>query len=358
MWRSKKRERAAESVVGADEWEGGWAHQPSTGAVANTSWLLRNVAWLLLFSGPFLGGAALLSEVLPAAYAAPVTQPRPATSTRSADAVGPSGFADLYVDAFVAAGQGSEQQLAGFYPAAAQLTLSGKPGAEHATDTAAVRVQQVSSGYWAVTVATQVTGSGTPAAGGSASTAASAGSVTAPAGTGLRYFQVPVRASGSGFVAAALPAEVSAPAASGSSAPLAYGQANPPVTGDPATGTLSEFLNAYLTGNGDLTRDLSPGTVIAPVTPAPYARVSVTQVAQAGGSGDASANSTTVPADGTRRQLLVDVDATDSSVAVRPLTYAVELKARAGRWEVDQLQAAPLLSSDQTAGTSMNGAGQ
>jgi hypothetical protein len=322
------------------EWDTvGW-RSSSGGASATTSKVVRAVMWGLLFSGPFLGGAALLSQAIPpAGAAAPVTPQH--TVTGEADQVGPAGWADLYVDAYVAAGQGSEQQLAVYYPAAAQLTLSGTPGAQHAVASAPVRVQRISAGYWSVTVGVQVASS----------------QVNSP--SVLRYFQVPVHAAGSGFVATALPAAVAAPAIAGASPQLAYGQASPASSSDPATATLSEFLSAYLTGNGDLTRDLSPGTVISPVTPAPYTGVSVSQVSQIGGSdnGDAAASSA-VPADGTRRQVLADVEATDSSGVQHPLTYAIELKARAGRWEVDQLQSAPLLASGQQAATSSNGAAQ
>lgn len=329
MTRRRGRE---EPVVGVDEWdEAGWARSVSTGAIANGAWLARKAAWLLVFSGPLLGGAALLASMVPAADASPRTAPVRPAATAAADAVGPAGFADLYVEAYVAAGHGSEQQLAAYFPAAAQLTFSGTPGAQHASGTAAVRVQQVASGYWSVTVATQVTGSGTP---GTAS------------GSGLRYFEVAVRGSGEAFTAAALPAEVSAPSG-GTAVSLGYGDPQPVAGGDPAAQTVQEFLSGYLAGDGDLTRDLSPGTVIAPVQPAPYSQVSIAQIAQAGAGSDEGdeESSRAVPADGTVRQLLVDVSATDRAGVVRPLTYAIELRARAGRWEVQRLQSAPLLAS-------------
>ncbi|GAA1923639.1 conjugal transfer protein [Streptantibioticus ferralitis] len=324
-----------EAACAADEWDVGvWRVGASTGAVAQAAGLARRFAWLLLFSGPFLGGAALLSQAMAPAHAVEQGTAAQRPVAAPGDQVGPAGWADLYVDAYVAAGQGGEQQLAAYYPAAAQLRLSGTPGAQHAVATDAVHVQQVGAGYWAVTVAVQVADLGKDSGGPSQ----------------LRYFQVPVRSAGKGFVAAALPAAVSAPG--GGAAPtLAYGQSKPATSSDPATATVSEFLSAYLTGNGDLTRDLSPGTVISPISPAPYASVSVTDIAQVGGGQDGS-SSTAVPADGTRRQVLVDVEASDTSGVARPLTYAIELRARAGRWEVDQLQSAPRLAGNGPATTS------
>ncbi|MFJ3699641.1 conjugal transfer protein [Streptomyces sp. NPDC090052] len=325
--------------------EGGWA-TASVGAVANTTAVIRWGAWALLVSGPLLGLFALASQPTVAAAPHQVEQ----HSHRFGDGqAGPAGFAALYVTAYVAAGQGTESSLSPFFPDTRDLSLSAKPGSQKAQQVDAVRVQEVSAGYWSVTVAARI-----PAA----ADAKKPGSETdsggqAAGGDGvLRYFQVPVRAAASGaLVAAALPAEVSAPDA-GAPPELDYGLAAPAQSSDAAVQTLQAFLSSYLTGGSDLDRFLSPRTVLSPVSPAPYTRVQITQLAERSTDepGSSWPDGKALP-DGARRQLLVTADATGPDGQARPLTYAISLKARAGRWEISSLDAAPgLKTAAATAG--------
>lgn len=55
-----------------------------------------------------------------------------------------------------------------------------------------------------------------------------------------------------------------------------------------------------------------------------------------------------MPADGSKRRLLVTVDATDSDGNTFPLAYALTLQARAGRWEIAALDDAPALGPSST----------
>ncbi|MFF3460529.1 conjugal transfer protein [Streptomyces sp. NPDC002730] len=323
----------------------GWV-TVSTGAAANLTAVLRWTAWALLIAGPVVGIAAWLRP--PAAAGAVPPTPRASVVVR--DAAGPAGFAELYVSAYVQAGKGSEASLQPYFPNIRDLTLEATPGAQRAERLAAVRVKEVSPGYWSVTVAARISA-------GSAQASKAKGSTTgAPEGAGavdarevLRYFQVPVTSagSGSGYVAAALPAEVASPNA-GEAAPLDYGTPVPADIRDRAAAAVNEFLAAYLTGTGELDRYLSPGTDITQVSPAPYAQVKVTQLAERGGDFRANAPVT----EGARRELLVDAGATDSGGQVRPLTYALQLKARDGRWEIAALDAAPALSTTTSKGNS------
>ncbi|MEU1628190.1 conjugal transfer protein [Streptomyces sp. NPDC020096] len=346
-WHSKvpgQDQWLGEDVVGADEWDAGWATAASTGAVANWSLILRWAAWFLLVADLVLGALALVAPSSAATPPVRVVQ-RGSDGTESA---GPSGFAQLFVAAYVSAGQGSQSALAAFYPGADGVELTGKPGTWHAEQLATVRMSTVAPGYWSVVVAARVTGPGPSASPSDSSTTDSSGpDGAAPGSAGaLRYFQVAVRSSDSaghgGLVAVALPAEVSAPGQAQPPA-LNYGPSHPAQSSDPAVQTLQGFLAAYLTGSEGLDRYLSPGTTLAPVTPAPYTAVQISQIAGPDGSdGD---QSQTVPRDGTRRHLLVDVAATAPGGVTRPLTYAVELAARAGRWEVASLEAAPQLAT-------------
>ncbi|MET7344598.1 conjugal transfer protein [Streptomyces sp. NPDC005547] len=314
---------------------GGW-ELGSLGAAANSVTVLRRTLWALLVAGPVLGVWALLSRPVPVAPVAPVRQEQPAVG----ESAGPGGFAELFVSAYLTAGEGTEGSLAPFLPTARDVTLTAAPGAQRAQEVAAVKVRQVSAGYWSVTVAARVTLGATDTKA-KAEKAQESGSVP---GSVLRYFQVPVRASGGGaLAAAALPAEVAAPL-SGEAPSLAYGQSVPVPGSDPAGQTLSGFFAAYLAGSGQLDRYLSLGTALSAISPAPYTRVEVAQVAERG-TNDPGAQQG-VPADGARRELLVQVVATDAAGQPRPLAYAIAIAARDGRWEIASVEGAPVLSKD------------
>ncbi|MFB8085078.1 conjugal transfer protein [Streptomyces sp. NPDC055992] len=315
---------------------GGW-ELGSLGAAANTVTVLRRTAWGLLVASPILSVWVLLSRPAPVAPVAPVRQEQLATGQPA----GPGGFAELFVSAYLAAGEGTEDSLAPFLPTARDVTLTAAPGAQRAQEVAAVKVREVSAGYWSVTVAARIAPTGATGTKAKAEKAQESGSAT---GSVLRYFQVAVRSgAGGALAAAALPAEVAAPM-SGQAPGLAYGQSVPLPAADPAGQTLSGFFAAYLARSGQLDRYLSPGTALSAISPAPYTRVEVAQVAETG-TNDPGAQQG-VPADGARRELLVQVAATDAAGQQRPLAYAIAITARDGRWEIASVEGAPVLSKD------------
>ncbi|MEV8457574.1 conjugal transfer protein [Streptomyces sp. NPDC052095] len=328
----KRREEHAEDVLPAGA--GGWS-LGSLGAAANTVTVLRRTAWALLVAGPVLAGWALVSRPAVAPAAAPVRQEQPVAG----QSAGPGGFAELFVSAYLAAGAGTEESLAPFLPSARDVSLTADPGVQRAQEVAAVKVRFVSSGYWSVTVAARVA----PAAAADRKREPGPDEVGTGAGPALRYFQVPVRAgTGGALAAAALPAEVGAPL-SGDAPVLAYGQSVPVRSADPAGQTLAGFFAAYLAGSGELDRYLSPGTALSAVSPAPYTQVEVARLAEVGTNDPGSAGPRS---DGARRQLLVDITVSDSGGQKRPLTYAITITARDGRWEIASVEGAPVLSND------------
>lgn len=333
---------------GGEAMDTGWATtQMSTGAIANWTALVRWSAWGLLLTGPLLGGWALTSTTQPVTVPARAEAPR--AQPASSDAVAPAGFAEVYVAAYVKAGDSDAdaEELAALYPAARSMSWAAQgKSQEHAESASAVGVRQVSAGYWSVTVAARITGSG-----------------KGPDDGRVRYFQVPVRATAgskgaaAGWTATALPAEVAAPTASKGAAPeLSYGAAHAPLASDPAVRTVQDFLAAYLTGRGELDRYLSPGTTLHAVRPAPYTAVSVTQIAEHG-QGPAEGAEAQAPPDGVQRRLLVDVVGDGKRTSGRPMTYAIELRARDGRWEVAALEAAPALATPDNSSNSQEGHG-
>ncbi|WP_331757319.1 conjugal transfer protein [Streptomyces albidoflavus] len=315
---------------------GGWV-TVSSGALANLSTMLRWGAWLLLVLGVLLSTTAHLRL---SAEAPRTAQPPAKATPASGEAVGPGGFAVLYVAAYLEAGRGTEAALARYFPNMRNIRLEAKAGAQHAEQLAAVQVEHVSTGYWSVTVAGRVTAapSATEERG---EEQAKDKDEPDQAGT-LRYFQVPVRtaADTDGYVATALPAEVGAPE-TGDGVELDYGSPVPGDAKDETAATTARFFSAYLAGAGELDRYLAPRTALRPVSPAPYTQVEVAQLAELGG--DYRRN---LPAsDGTRRQLLVDLWAAAPDRQLRPLTYALTLTARDGRWEIAALNAAPALAT-------------
>lgn len=317
---------------------GGWA-LGSLGAAANAVTVVRRAAWVLLLAGPALGAWALLSQ--PEVVVSRAVPERGAVAAADTSASGPGGFAELFVHAYLEAGEGTEGSLEGFLPGAESVVVLAGPGSQVVEQVAAVRVRAVSDGYWAVTVAARVRLVKSAAVKPAVQEGADAGAGVAV----LRYFRVPVRSGPAGALAAvSLPAEVGAPPA-GKAPALGYGQGVEPSQADAGVRTLGGFFSSYLAGEGELDRYMSPGSALASVVPVPYASVALVRIAEYGTNAPGAAFSEGAEiADGTRRRLLVDVAAVDPVGVERPLTYAVAMKARDGRWEVEAVEAAPLLA--------------
>lgn len=311
----------------------GWFTTPSTGGMAVAVRVVRwgALGWLVL--GTPLSLFALASSP----HATSVPQVDASRGERGGGDAGPAGFAALYVQTYVSAlsSKDGERELAAFLPEAGPSVMGAGEGVVvRAESTAAVRVESVSARYWSVTVAARIVEEG-PAGGGSKASSDEDGVV------GLRYFQVPVReVAGGDLVAVSLPAEVAGPG--GQEAPvLAYGQAREVVRSAALTRTLDAVLAAYVAGKGELAPYLSPGAEMEAISPAPYTRVASTRVAEVGTADPLEARSQ--PQDGERRRLLVEAEATSASGVGWPLSYAIELQARDGRWEVAALAPAPVL---------------
>lgn len=270
--------------------------------------------WCLVACGPL----ALLAAAVPHGAQRETSTASQASSMLSA--IGPGGFAQLYVAAYLRSGG---TNVNAFFPDAPVAPAQGsQTGSRQVASTTVTAVTQVSPGYWSVTVA--------------------ADEPTAPGkDAGLHYFEVPVATSGSGhdYVATALPAEIAAPAVPAE--PQAGYDTTTPVTSGPLSAAVNQFLSAYLTGSGNLSRYLSPGTALATPSPAPYAGIqAVTIYQQAGKSAGLGANAKTTTA-----KVLAEVQATDPTGQQWPLTYALTLTTVAGQWDVSALDPAPALAT-------------
>lgn len=155
-----------------------------------------------------------------------------------------------------------------------------------------------------------------------------------------RYFEVPVDTSGGQLSALGLPAPKSGPAAKPVQGGLGY--TNQLTMSDPASETVNLLLTAYLTGQGSTSSYLTPGVQISPISPAPYTQLTpVTQYADTPPS--------EAPADGEAVHVQANVALQNGNSQAVTATYWVHLTARAGRWEVTDLEAAASVAAPSSS---------
>ncbi len=271
--------------------------------------LSRIAVWTVIAAGPVALCIAVTSAPTTVRAA---TAARPTTVHSAAAAPDPAGYAQLFISAWLRSS--SDEATSG----PARLAQSMAPGVDLPdTDADAqaepwgvtvVRTARRGGGAWSVTVAAQ------------------------DADGSVRYYTVPVAADsrGASFTVTGAPGVVAAPArARVPKSP--YGVSVP----DGAlSGAVKQFLAAYLSGAGEVDRYLAPGLALAPVSPAPYAALSVQQVLAVEGSAAGEG----VPAGGTTVHVVARVEARDGD-GRWPLAYELTLRARSGRWEVAAVEA-------------------
>ena len=101
--------------------------------------------------------------------------------------------------------------------------------------------------------------------------------------------------------------------------------------------TVADFMTAYLTGTGDVTRYVSPSTTIKAITPAYWTGAAVRSLA----SSEEVPEGT--PTAGQSAQVLVDVNLTRENTT-KPAQYVLDLTVRDGRWEISSLNPTPALT--------------
>lgn len=151
-----------------------------------------------------------------------------------------------------------------------------------------------------------------------------------------RAFEVTVSIDGGALAAVGLPAPVALPA-SAEAPSTGYSEAVGAESG-PAQ-AVRDFLNAYLAGAGDLTRYVTPGVSLAPVTPAPYDAVELVSI-------DAASAVPADVVDGDDLAVTAQVRLTTTDGEPTLSTYTFTLTARADRWEVSALNPTPVLSAN------------
>ncbi|MDZ5146356.1 conjugal transfer protein [Microbacterium testaceum] len=158
-----------------------------------------------------------------------------------------------------------------------------------------------------------------------------------------RYFEVTVSTVGGKLSALGLPAPKAGPDVQPTQKGLGF--SNQMLTSSPAAETADLFLTAYLTGQGSTSSYLTPGVNIAPISPAPYR--SLTPV-----SLYADRTPAATPTDGDLLHVQVTVALANGNGQSVTATYWVHLTARAGRWEVTDLEANSSVDSASNSPTS------
>ncbi|MGW5464638.1 conjugal transfer protein [Streptomyces sp. NPDC003996] len=270
--------------------------------------LSRLAVWTAIAAGPVALAVAVASTPTTVQAAAPGKS----TAVRTAAAVAdPGGYAQLFVSAWLRSSAddatSAQARLAQSMAPDVELPHPATGAQSRPLSVTAVRSAQRGGGAWSVTVAAQY------------------------ADGRLRYYTVPVVAdrAGASFTVTGAPGVVAGPARA-EAATSPYRVSVP--DGD-LSSAVGEFLAAYLTGAGEVSRYLAPGVSLAPISPAPYTAVLVQQVSAV----DQAAAAEHVPADGTKVRVLARVKARDAG-GRWPLAYELVLKARSSRWEVAGLE--------------------
>lgn len=273
----------------------------------------RWVAWLVVLASPLLTIAGLV-----------VLQPAGAPSMRDDGAPAPSatpaGWAEMYVRAWLTASRDDPAGLEAFYPGGVKSQRA--VGTQVPIDTAVISAVSTAPRVWSVVVVADVL------------VLQSDGKRAAT----LLCAQVAMTGTDAAYVAAALPSPVACPGTVGAVV-LAYDDVADPV--GPIGQSITGFLAAYLTGQGQLDRFVSPGASLALPRAAPFAAVRVAEVRthEKFEPGQAAR-----PVDGTVVRSLTRAWGWDATGQSTPVDYALTLVARAGRWEINRIDPAPLIA--------------
>ncbi len=268
------------------------------------------VLWAFVLAG---AGGGVLALGRAGGASASATTPGPTETS-----AGPSGWAQLYVRAFLPAGETNEGQLQAFFPSAPPL-LSVHADSLQAAWTVSMGATQVAPGYWTVVVAAEVE--------------AKNGLRWAPLGT--RYYAVAVIDQGGGYATTQLPSEVPAPAAAPVPA-LAVGEPAGVEGPSPITAAVGQFLQALLAGQGNIARYETPGLGVPALAPSPFANVALTGLSDLAAPVAKGLAPTCA--------VLAQVTGTDGSGRAETLSYALGLVNLDGQWEVNQFGGAPALA--------------
>ncbi len=254
-------------------------------------------------------------------------------------------FAENFVTTYLGATTGQQDRIGDFIGGAQQLALpnSARPVSDpeivFATRTDGTSAVEV----WAVTISVRIGKSGNVTGATSSSGSSSAGTTTTTAPADARqYFRLGVDVVGGRPRALAPPAQVQPPER-GADLLLAYSatcQSDTPLA-QVATG----FMQAMLTGSGDIARYTTPDSGITALRPAPFSAVDSVSV----GADDSHCG-----ASGDTAQVLVSVNPKGEAGSAPTLSYPLAMVRAAGSWQVRAIESVPALRYPMTVVTGQN----
>ncbi len=280
--------------------------------------VLHVVLWLFVISGPV---AAVLVATRVTSLSERVDFVDIGAVEIPPDTSGAEGVAELFIAAYLTAGEDSTTDLNPLLDRASPDRV--ETGSLSVTRTMSLGAEQVAPGYYAVTVAAEVVATDTDGEG---------RPVWVPVGT--RFYSVGVAETESGWAITGLPSLLPAPV--GATAPeLLIDRRGGLDTAPGLEDMLSRFLAAFLAGDGELTRYTSPASPIVAIQPPLSVAAEIVEAGKVETS------------DGVT-QVAVVVLATDNAGRTQILEYALVVELRDGRWEVSRLLPAPPLASSET----------
>ncbi len=229
---------------------------------------------------------------------------------------------------YLSAGSGQQERLAEFVGEARQATLpaTGRP----VSDPVVVYVErQVSNGdidVWTVTLAVRM-------------------AKRAGAAEERQHYRVSVAVSAGRLRALTLPTAVEAP---GRGYDLALGYPTSCSPDTPLAQVAAGFLQALLTGGGDIARYTTPDSGITALKPSPFTTTDTATV---------SADSTGCGASGgDSARVLAMVNPKIDGTAAPTLAYPLAMVRAAGQWQVRSVEAVPALRNPLTVVTDQQAA--
>jgi hypothetical protein len=257
-------------------------------------------------------------------------------ATTSDDAIVPAavaGTAERIVAEWLTATEADSERMEDLF---VEVPSIGNPGAQvlEVRDVTTVSGRRLADGYWAVTVAADVVDAepeeGDPGATEAAMEEAAGGVPEEELSReGTWYLDVGIVGQvDGGLVGLAAPAVMPGPPAAEPEwnvGDVTFGDAS---EGDPVATTVQGFLSAMLTGDGDPSRYAAPGAQMRAANPAPFADVTVQEIA------------TDEMEDG-RLWVLAQVVGTTRGGVSQIFVYDLIVAQRVDRWEVDTLSGVP-----------------
>lgn len=305
--------------------------------IVTSTWSTKLVAaglWVAILLGPvgaFLGWSALSTASEPA------TEASLEMVDRSDERARASAFADRVVVAWLSASRSDPGDLPDLVAGASNITLPVTPLIAERSSVSSI--QEISDGVWSVTLAVRVTPTAPePEEDDSADQEdRSDGELESQ----LWFIQVPVAVVDDSVAALSLPAVVTGPDVAGPPQSHYRTQVG---SGGMVHNTVTGFLDAYLVGGSDLSRYLAPGTDLVAIAPAPFTDVTLTGLVSIE-PGDHQS-----PEDGDEVNVLVTATAAMVTAQAVTVEYSLSMKARAGRWEITAIEAAPEIPVSPTPG--------